>query len=339
MKTFLLFVFLIFSNPALSERLPNWVTDVPPCNSSECFYAGQGENAKEATANAKHQATCHQFGCDFQSIGSTEETLSSVDYNNYTRDQASARLKGFKQIKSATVAGTTYLLFSYSKKEIEAERKRRESENRKPQQVMGERNSRSGTLNLLTKDRENGNLVGDATVYIDGKEYGKSVMQIYLDEGTHDLKISHPCYDVKTDKILIRKGEEESPIIQLKPAEISIRFSSQDAPDAAVFLNGKKIGQLPGNFKVKLARKNVFTFKHPEFTDGMKVFGKADLSRNNDGKSFTVQMDEKEAYLKVSVSPATVRANIILDDNVIGRTGEEKQSIVIPRGCCDCGLL
>lgn len=332
MKKVLLFVFLIFSNPAFSEKLPDWVTDVPPCNTSECFYVGQGKNAKEAATGAKLQAICHQFGCDFQSTGSTDETSSSVDYSNYTREEANAYLKGFKQTKSATVAGTTYLLFSYSKKEIEAERKRRETGKQKAQQVMGERNSQSGTLNLLTKDRENGNLIGDAIVFIDGKEYNKSVMQIYLDAGTHRIKISHPFYETKTDKIVIRKGEEESPTIQLKPAEISVYFSSEDAPDAEVFLNGKKAGQLPGAFKIKLARKNVFIFKHPEFTDGMKVFGKTDLSNDDNGYQYTVQMDEKRAYLKVSVTPATVKANIIVDEKVIGQTGVEKQRIAVSRG-------
>ena len=215
MKKFLLFIFLIFSNPAFSEKLPYWVTEVPSCTASECFYVGQGKNAEEATTNAKHDAICHQFGCDFQSTGSTDETSSSFDYNNYTREEANAHLKGFKQTKSATVAGMTYLLFSYSKKEIEAERKRRETGKRKPHQVMGERRSQSGTLNLLTKDRENGKLIGDATVVIDGQEYGKSIMQIYLDAGTHRIKISHPFYETKTDKIIIRKGEEEAPTIQL----------------------------------------------------------------------------------------------------------------------------
>ena len=108
-----------------------------------------------------------------------------------------------------------------------------------------------------------------ASVYVDGKEYGKT--PCFIDEsskliiGEHELKLLKEDYDTYVTTIeLIEEKETKVPEIQLTQSFKGIINSS---PNARLYIDGKNLGETPysntfhsGDYRLRLVRKGYDTF-------------------------------------------------------------------------------
>ncbi len=108
-----------------------------------------------------------------------------------------------------------------------------------------------------------------ATVYVDGKEYGKT--PCFIDEsakliiGEHELKVSKEDYDIYSTTIKLEE-EKETTISDLQLTQ-SFSGTIKSSPIARLFIDGKDMGLTPysdtfhsGDYRLKLEQKGFDTF-------------------------------------------------------------------------------
>ena len=105
-------------------------------------------------------------------------------------------------------------------------------------------------------------------VTLNGKEIGETpVERRELEPGLYRVLVKSQCHYDAGKKVRIRRGEEQKVSAELKQKQgaIAVKAKDQKGNDvvADVFVDGKKLGQTPGTFKVSVCSKEL-KVKSPE---------------------------------------------------------------------------
>ena len=330
-----LFLSLLISPAAFAAaETPAWVESVPKDSASAKYYVGyaNGKTRKEAAdgaeTNAVKRAITDNFGMEFEYFQSVYEDLSAVDLAAHSTEKMAARLVGFKAEKTYTLKGKTaweaWVLCSYSKKEIAAEKKRLKEKKPEKKDSAGVRSSSSGVVDLTTFP------VRDASVYIDGQlvSQNKSNIKINWEKGKHVLEIDHPLYKRFSKKISVETKQTSAVVAQLEVAKIRVNVETAGGEDAQVYLNGVRQGDAPRTLTIRLDTDNTIVLKNDEFYEyALPLSG---VTREDDNKTFIAQMTEKSAFVSFTTLPQG--ALVFVDGEKIGETGTKPLKKEIARG-------
>lgn len=330
-----LFLSLLISPAAFAAaEAPAWVESVPKDSATAKYYVGyaNGKTRKEASdgaeTNAVKRAITDNFGMEFEYFQSVYEDLSAVDLAAHSTEKMAARLVGFRAEKTYTLKGKTaweaWVLCSYSKKEIAAEKKRLKEKKPEKKDSAGVRSSSSGVVDLTTFP------VRDASVYIDGQlvSQNKSNVKINWENGKHVLEIDHPLYKRFSKKISVETKQTTAVVAQLEVAKIRVNVETAGGEDAQIFLNGVKQGDTPRTLTIRLDTDNTIVLKNDEFYEyALSLSG---LTREDDNKTFMAQMTEKSAFASFTSLPQG--ASVFVDGEKIGETGAKPLKKEIARG-------
>ncbi len=99
-------------------------------------------------------------------------------------------------------------------------------------------------------------------IILDGKNIGKTpITKRELNPGPHQVDSSHNCFYQTGEKFVLNRGELKKLNLLLQPKEAGIKVMAQDNVgndlEADVLVDGKKIGQAPGSFKVPLCSREI----------------------------------------------------------------------------------
>lgn len=336
MKKFLLFFISVFgiSLSSVKAEEPSWVTKTPADTAQYKYYVAcgaggsQAEALKRAEKEAQRKAVMDNFGIQFETFESIYVADDDEALTSQASETMSAEIAGFKEVerffnkKSKQVCG----LYSYSKKHIKAEKERLKNPKKEKKQTVGVKSAVSGILDLETAP------VRDAEVVIDGMVLSKknSYQNFSLDEGKHSVTVNHPYYNSVTEKFAVKKGEKTKLVLQMTPARIKIKLTTPGKIEADIFMNGEKEGTTPDTVTLFLNRENSFVFKNEEFIDSVKSFKVGDLTKDDDGRTFSIPMEEKSTFVRFTSDP--VGAEVFIDSDRIGVTEKNGLKKQISRG-------
>ena len=313
---------------------PSWITKTPADTAEYKYYVAcgvgtsQADALKKAEKEAQRKAVMDNFGIQFEAFESFYETETDEAVTSQSSETMSAEIAGFKEVersfnkKSNQACG----LYSYSKKHIKAEKERLKNPKKEKKQTVGAKSAVSGILDLETAP------VRDAEVVIDGMVLSKknSYQNFSLDEGKHSVTVNHPYYNSVTEKFAVKKGEKTKLVLQMTPARIKIKLTTPGKIEADIYMNGKKEGKTPDTVKLFLNRENSFVFKNEEFIDSFKSFKIGDLTKDDDGRTFSIPMEEKSTFVQFTSNPAG--AEVFIDSDRIGVTEKNGLKKQISRG-------
>ena len=116
--------------------------------------------------------------------------------------------------------------------------------------------SSNGWLTLLTVKGKSG-----FEVELDGNTIGRTpVNKLQVNDGIHTVQVTDVCYE-GIKKFKIKKGEERTINLNIKPRESAIKVKTRDRKgketQADVIVDGKNLGKSPGTFIVPLCSKKL----------------------------------------------------------------------------------
>ncbi len=116
--------------------------------------------------------------------------------------------------------------------------------------------SSNGWLTLLTVKGKSG-----FEVELDGNTIGRTpVNKLQVNDGIHTVQITDVCYE-GIKKFKIKKGEERTINLNIKPRESAIKVKTKDRKGketrADVIVDGKNLGKSPGTFIVPLCSRKL----------------------------------------------------------------------------------
>ncbi len=99
-------------------------------------------------------------------------------------------------------------------------------------------------------------------VLVNGEKVGTSPLKAYaLDPGKYDVLVSSPCFYDKGKRILMEARQERTLSLELEPkvGGVIVDVKDSDGNDvmADLLVDGKKLGQAPGKFKVSVCAKKI----------------------------------------------------------------------------------
>lgn len=336
----LLFLLLFFSLPCAADTRPAWVDRTPADTGDDKFYVAcgtgdtQAEALKEAEKDAQKRAIIDNFGVKIEYFFISFSTDDDDKATSQSSERMNATLAGFKE-KARYFPNANgkkrqaCALYAYSKKQIERERRRLENAKDADKQTVGFKSDTSGILDLTTEP------VRDAEVAIDGIIMAKnnSFQKFSLENGKHTLTLHHPLYESVTRKFTVLSGEKTTLVVPLSPVKIDITLTTPNDIGAEIWMNGKKAGSAPKTVSIFVDRDNTFTLKHDEYFETTRTFKRGDLTRDDDGRTFSVPMEERTAYAEITTRPAG--AEVFIDNERIGLTGEKALKKAVSRGSHD----
>ena len=313
---------------------PSWITKTPADTAQYKYYVAcgaggsQAEALKRAEKEAQRKAVMDNFGIQFETFESVYVADNDEAVTSQSSETMSAEIAGFKEVersfnkKSKQACG----LYSYSKKHIKAEKERLKNPKKEKKQTVGAKSAVSGILDLETAP------VRDAEVVIDGVILSKnnSWQNFSLDAGKHSITINHPYYDSVTEKFSVKKGEKTKLVLRMMPAKIKIKLTTPGKIEADIFMNGEKKGITPDTVTLFLDRENSFVFKNEEFIDSAKSFKVGDLTKDDNGRIFSIPMEEKSTFVRFTSNP--VGAEVFIDSDRFGVTDKNGLKKKISRG-------
>ena len=316
---------LLFITRSVFADIPSWVGETPSDTPTHKYYVGCGDNLKNASVDAQKKAITDNFGIEIKSFTSVYSTLEDEDSSSQFSEQMEANLVGFKEEKRYVGKKQTCVLYSYSVTEIKKERERLKNP-KKNKLTVGKKTGDSGVLDLETTP------VCDAKVEIDGIVVSEkaSCLNFSLKSGKHTVTVSHPLYTEAKQNFSVQKGENTELKLQMSPAKIKIKLTTPGGVEADIFMNGEKKGTTPDTVKLFLNRENSFVFKNEEFIDSIKSFKAGDLTKDDDGRTFSIPLEEKSTFVRFTSDPAG--AEIFLDSDRIGVTEKNGLKKQISRG-------
>lgn len=336
MKKFLLFFISVFgiSLSSVKAEEPSWITKTPADTAEYKYYVAcgvgtsQADALKKAEKEAQRKAVMDNFGIQFEAFESFYETETDEAVTSQSSETMSAEIAGFREVersfnkKSKQACG----LYSYSKKHIKAEKERLKNPKKEKKQTVGAKSAVSGILDLETAP------VRDAEVVIDGVILSKnnSWQNFSLDAGKHSITVNHPYYDSVTEKFSVQKGEKTKLVLRMTPAKIKIKLITPGEIEADIFMNGEKKGTTPDTVTLFLDRENSFVFKNDELIDSAKSFKVGDLTKDDNGRIFSIPMEEKSTFVRFTSNPAG--AEVFIDSDRLGITEENGLKKKISRG-------
>ena len=118
-----------------------------------------------------------------------------------------------------------------------------------------------GTLNITSEP-------SGIAVKLNGKAIGTTpIKDRQLAPGRYRISINDKCYLKKGQDVSIEAPKNKSVILKLEPRQSAIKVNARDskrnALKANIFVDGRKIGQAPGTFKVPLCSRGV-QLQHPK---------------------------------------------------------------------------
>ncbi len=332
-KILLLFVFEVMLSAAKAAE-SSWLAKTPADTAQYKYYVACGSGSsqtaalKKAEKEARRQAVMDNFGIQFEAFESVYADEDDEAVTSQSSEKMSAEIVGFKEEERFFNKKNKQAcaLYSYSKQQIKAEKERLKNPKKEQKQTVGAKSALSGILDLETVP------VRDAEVVIDGMILSKknSYQNFSLDEGKHSVTVDHPYYNAVTSNFAVKKGEKTKLVLRMSPAKIQVRLATPGDISADIVLNGEKIGRTPDTVTLFLNRENKITFKNEEFIDSVKSFKIGDLTKDDDGRTFSVPLEEKSTFVRFTSVPA--EAEVFIDGNRIGVTDKSGLKKQISRG-------
>ncbi|ASJ03497.1 hypothetical protein A3L09_09605 [Thermococcus profundus] len=155
----------------------------------------------------------------------------------------------------------------------------------------------------------------NATVYIDGKEAGRTPLINYtLVPGNHSITLVKPGYEEYRENVTITPGETISIVASLSPQPAELGVNSNPS-GAAVYINDEYKGATPISL----------TLKPGSYTVKLSLEGYANITKNltlgpgeNKTLNFNLTPLPSLGYLTINSTPAN--ATVYLDGDYIGTT-------------------
>lgn len=122
-------------------------------------------------------------------------------------------------------------------------------------------------LNRITGEININSNAEGATIFIDGKEAGKSPLQDYeLNEGQHTIRLEHPDYHTQEHTVQLKKGESLELTVELED-NVGTLIVDSEPQGATVYLDGVRIGNTPlnkknvraGKYDLRVEKENLHT--------------------------------------------------------------------------------
>ena len=115
-------------------------------------------------------------------------------------------------------------------------------------------------------------------VKINGQEAGRTPLpRRELAPGRYEVLVTDRCHYDQGKRVTISKGDEKTISVRLKPRQGAVQVSAVDkkgnSVPAEVLVDGKRVGQTPGTFKVSICAKalEVRSKEHGTFKQGLSV--------------------------------------------------------------------
>ena len=167
-------------------------------------------------------------------------------------------------------------------------------------------------------------------VLLDGQPAGKTPLaKVELSTGPHDVRVGWPCHEEIWDRFEVLPGETRT--IELAPAvaevelSVKLRGGQKGFPRAEALVDGKPVGEVPGNFKVPLCSREL-EVRHPRaapFKQQLKLVAR---QPNKVALTLAPRDGSLPGFLTVRSEPPGRR--VLADGERIGFTPMVKQELV-----------
>ena len=325
LKALLLLSFLPFVEAETKCWNSKWVKEPQIEDFRYRYYVGRasghvGDPEKtlidHATKDAREAAIAENFGVltsfqkqSYQSLGSETDASQSFAVSK------NVFLKGFlrKDIcwKIRKEKKDLWVLFSYSKKEINKELKRIEKEKfvNKPlifsKMDLSEKKS-GGFLEVVTSPP-------GVSISV-GQYHGKTPVQVYLDSGVHKFILDHENYKAYEGKVVIEKGKTHRVKKLMEQAKRRVQIKTQPQ-GAEVYMAGKYLGLTPIKAQVFTGENIKLSITHPE-TRPYHTY--IEVGKGTKDYLWKEKLHFKPSHLFVKSMPQG--ADVYLDGKFVGKT-------------------
>ncbi len=249
------------NEPSLEAVRPLWTKGFKREDLFYRYYLGRGSSQEseaaafeEATRKATEAAIRENYGVDTRiQKRISEDMKDSVIQSDMSEQSGDVTLRRFEEVESYSEQMKTgifnaWVLFKYPKGEITQERERaRVKDSSKKDSTLsteqGSAKSKIQTQVVIESEPEN------AEVFIDGDRWGTTPIKISgrITPGRHELKLEHPNYQNRTEKLLVVSKGETTFHRTLKRAQGKITVTGNLA-GTRVSINGKRPRLLPMTF-------------------------------------------------------------------------------------------
>lgn len=328
---------IFITSVAFGADLPDWVNSTPEQDSLYKYYVGRSEPlSTEAAAyisadkNARAQAIKDNFGSEFQISTVSSDNLDGATSNSRIHEASDmVKLSGFETIKDKLITSdnqgvkkfTRYILYKYSKKNIELEKIRlaKLASSNPVFNITGNQSDckiKSKTDLVITAN------VPKAKVLVNGEVLGLTPLKVFcfeLNDPNLTVQIDHALYETYEEVIPARIGQDTKLNVHLIKAQVILKLDSNPT-GARAFLDGNDLGSTPlENIKVAAGESHKFSFQHPETE---KFSQELVFNKESAHEEIVVPLPFKASYL--SVTSKQSGAIVFLDGEEIGKTPLKK---------------
>lgn len=321
---------------AQAKSIPEWIQRPPQETAEYKFYIGRSSGSVSETAGyeeafrmAQEAAIRENFGFETQIQQQEYSEPTQATYLKHTVE-ASAKVKvvGFEQVDSfheqstaehREAWGSVWVLYRYSKQEINVEKKRLNELANTMRQVPSQSTIGSGTGDGSTIEVDT--TPSDATVLLDGERWGTTPLRLIgkIKKGIHEVVLDHPSHEPIQTKIIVTQNGVIKLTRSLKPAfgQVHIKALPQVA---TISLGDQPIGSGPSLTKKFRAGQTIFLkVSHPHYyAQTREVYIARGMVQN-----LEFALEIKEAHLGVPTLPS--EASVLLDGALQNRRGEGRE--------------
>ncbi|MDI9526255.1 MAG: PEGA domain-containing protein [Pseudomonadota bacterium] len=316
---------LLFFPGDLSAKDPEWLSGKPE-NILYKFYVGvstaddEASAVREAYGNAVEQAIRENFGTAVEIGVQTFESAREATYTRrVTEKSRRALIRGFEQKDAYRKDETLYVLFRYSREEIEKEKARLE------ENILIEehRYTESSGSSLQKGGIEVTTIPEDVQVFIGDVPWGVSNLKLLnkVEPGLHTIRLEHPHFLTVFEEVIVVPNDTIKVTKTMVRAEGSLHITTQPITGAKVFIDGKSVGKTPIKCSIPAGLTAEVRIEHQE---AEPIITRATVNRQ-ETRSIQQNLVLKPSLLTITSLPEG--AAVSINGKAIGKTPAVKTPI------------